>query len=234
MIPRVIHYCWFGGKEKPRLVRLCMESWRRFAPDFELREWNEESFDPRSVPFAKDAYADGNYAFVSDYARAKALFEEGGVYLDTDVELLRPIESFLADALFAGFEAANFVGTAVIGSEPGHALWMDYLRHYDSVPYWDENGRPYSGTNVTLFTALLQGRGLRTENRFQRLGDICVYPSDRFSPYDYCRGVTRLTEHSVAVHHFARLWLPRRVRLRRRLKRLIGPVLSLWNGRKDQ
>ncbi|MDR2753869.1 MAG: mannosyltransferase, partial [Oscillospiraceae bacterium] len=146
MIPKILHYCWFGGKKKPRLAQKCMESWRRFAPDFLLVEWNEQNFAIESVPFVRQAYEDKKYAYVSDYVRGHALAGQGGVYLDTDMELLRPLDAFLRDDLFAGVEPGNFVACGIIGSAAGHPLWAEYLARYRQSTY----DRAHPVTNVPL------------------------------------------------------------------------------------
>ncbi len=216
MIPKTIHYCWFGGKPKPKLVLRCMASWKKFAPDYELREWNESTFDLTAFPFAKDAYAAGNYAFVSDIARATALFEQGGVYLDTDAELLGSLDAFLEDICFAGVEAGAYIGSAVIGAQAGHPLWKAYLDHYRGVTFKD-----FNSTNVQVLTALLEARGLRREDAFQRLDGVAIYPSQVFSPLDYRSGKLGQTPESVAIHHYAGSWLPWHVRLRPRIKKIM-------------
>ena len=216
MIPRTIHYCWFGNGARPKLIERCVASWRQFAPDFELREWNESTFDVAAFPFARDAYAAGNYAFVSDIARAMALYEHGGVYLDTDVELLAPLDSFLVDRCFLGFEAGEYVGTAIIGAEPGHPLWKEFLDRYREMEFHD-----FESSSVQILTALLVSRGLRREDTLQRLESVAIYPSTVFSPLDYRSGKLAVTPQSVAIHHYSGSWLPWRARLGMKTKRFV-------------
>ena len=225
MIPKIIHYCWFGGKEKPRLMQKCVASWRRFAPDFQLIEWNEGNFDVDAAPFTRDAYADGNYAFVSDYARAKALQAMGGVYLDTDMELLRPLDEFLGWKLFAGFEPGDFVACGIIGSVPGHALWEAYLRHYDGANYWNADGSRFCASNVPMFTSLLEQRGLARDGSYQCLDGIAAYPPAVFYPLDYRTGRLRVTPETAAIHHYAASWLPWQKRIVPWLKKQAGRFL---------
>jgi hypothetical protein len=225
MIPRVLHYCWFGRGKKPPLVLRCIESWRRFAPDFTIMEWNEDNFDVNALPFARDAYADKKYAFVSDYARGKILWEQGGVYLDTDMQLLKPLEPFLADDFFAGFEPGDFVAAGIIGAGPGDPMVGEYLRYFETAVYWNEDGSRYSSSNVPMLTALLEARGLRRDNTRQRLPGISVYPSSVFYPLDYRTGKTRVQEDTVTLHHYAALWLPWYRRLRPQLKKLFRRLM---------
>ncbi|MDR2646728.1 MAG: glycosyl transferase [Oscillospiraceae bacterium] len=222
MIPKIIHCCWFGGGKKPKLIRRCMVSWQKYASDFDVQIWDESNSDLRSVPFVRDAYKAKNYAFVSDYIRAKALFERGGVYLDTDVELLRPLDDFLSLSAFAGFERADYVGTAVMGFSPASPIMRRYLEHYEQASYWNEDGTRYSGTNVVFLTSLLESKGLRRDGTRQDIYDMTIFPQEYFSPYDLPAGKAYLTKNSAAIHHYNGSWLtlPSRVLLRLRNARL--------------
>lgn len=226
MIPKHIHYCWFGRGEKPKLVQKCIASWKAQLPDYTFTEWNEDNFDVEKNDFVRGAYAHRNFAFVSDYARAEALYNEGGIYLDTDVEVLGSFDPFLHHAFFAGFESKSFVGTCVMGAEKGCALLRDYTAHYDAASYEQEDGTFYKDTNVLLLTRLLEQRGFVRDDSFQEKDGVAVYPRTFFSPYDYIDAVSYITDDSVAIHHFAQFWLPRHVRmkslLKRRIVRLIG------------
>ena len=122
MIPKKIHYCWFGGKPKPQKVLDCIASWRQFLPDYTIMEWNEENFDIYQNRYAREAYETQKYAFVSDFARLKILFDEGGIYLDTDIEVIQNFENFLHHMAFMGFEYGKFLATCVIGTEPQNPM----------------------------------------------------------------------------------------------------------------
>ena len=128
MIPKKIHYCWFGGKSKPQKVLDCIASWRQFLPDYQIVEWNEENFDIYQNRYAREAYEAQKYAFVSDFARLKILYDEGGIYLDTDIEVVQNFENFLHHGAFMGFEYWKFLATCVIGAEPQHPMIWDFLR----------------------------------------------------------------------------------------------------------
>ena len=221
MIPKTIHYCWFGRGEKPKLVQKCMESWKKYLPDYTFVEWNEDNFDVEQNTFVRQAYAHRNFAFVSDYARAKALYAEGGIYLDTDVEVLGSFDPFLAHRFFAGFEEKNFIGTCVMGAEAGCVLLESYMAHYEAAVYEQPDGTLYSDTNVTLLTRLYEELGFCRNNTYQEKDGIVVYPREWFSPYDYINSVSYITEDSRAIHHFAQLWLPRHVRMKTTFKRAV-------------
>lgn len=236
MIPKRIHYCWFGRGEKPKLVEKCIASWKKNLPDYELVEWNEDNFDVHQNTFVDEAYAHRNFAFVSDYARAKALFSEGGIYLDTDVEVLKSFDEVLSHDFFAGFEEKNFVGTCVMGAQKGCPLLQKYMEHYETSTYVQADGSFYSDTNVVLLTRLFEEMGFARDNSFQEKDGIAIYPREWFSPYDYINSISYITEDSHAIHHFAQLWLPRSARIKSALKRTIvkvigGERLRRWLGR---
>ena len=145
MIPKIIHYCWFGGKEKPQSAIKCINSWKKFFPDYEIKEWNESNFDVHSIPYTHDAYEAKKYAFVSDYARFWILYRYGGLYFDTDVEVIRPMDDLIAKGSFMGCEidhgenysVAAGLGLAVV---PGHPLYKQFLDIYATLPFFLENG----------------------------------------------------------------------------------------------
>ncbi len=229
---KTINYCWFGRGEKPKLVKKCIESWKRNLPDYRIIEWNEDNFDISKNRFVAEAYSDRNFAFVSDYVRAFVLYNYGGIYIDTDVEVLKSFDEFLGDNMFVGFEEGNFVGTCVMGTEKGHEIMKSYLDHYENMTYFNEDGTKYTDTNVVLLTKLLDERGLVRNNELQCVDGVTVYPRTYFSPYDYINGISYITDESVAIHHFAQLWLPKNVRLKTDVKRVIIKLIGGKNFKK--
>lgn len=223
---RILHYCWFGNGEKPKLVKDCIASWKKAMPGYEIKEWNETNADLSSCTFAAEAYSDRNFAFVSDYVRAKVLYEYGGIYLDTDVEALKSFDPFLEDEMFVGFEEKNFVGTCVIGAEKGSPLMKEYLDFYASHTYFNPDGTKYRDTNVVLLTSLLEKRGLVRNNEKQVIDGVSVYPRTYFSPYDYINGISYVTDDTVSIHHFAQLWLPKKSRIKGEIKKLLASVIG--------
>ncbi len=219
MIPKTIHYCWFGRGQKPKLVQRCIATWRKILPEYNIVEWNEDNFDVGCNTFVRQAYDKRNFAFVSDYARAKALYENGGIYLDTDVEVLKSFDVFLAHKMFAGFEEKSFVGTCVMGAEKGAPLLKTYMEHYEGTSYILPDGSFYKDTNVVLLTHLLEENGLVRDDSLREVCGVTVYPRTWFSPYDYINGISYITGDSHAIHHFAQLWLPKRTRLKSDIKR---------------
>lgn len=230
---KIIHYCWFGEGEKPKLTQKCIETWKKFLPDYKIIEWNEKNFDVGCCRFVKEAYEARNFAFVSDYARAKALYENGGIYFDTDVEVLKSFDRFLSDEFFVGFEEKAFVGTCVMGAQKGALILKEYMAHYENAAYLNEDGTKYSGTNVLLLTRLLEEKGLERNDKEQTVdGYIKIYPRTFFSPYDYINGINYITDDSYSIHHFTLSWLPKSTRIKTGIKRKIIKIIGGENIKK--
>lgn len=227
MIPKVIHYCWFGRKEKPEIVKKCISSWEKNLPEYEIIEWNEENFNIENFSFAKEAYNIGNYAFVSDYVRVYALYKYGGIYLDTDTEILGSLDKFLSQPSFWGFEEKNYIATSIIGAERNNELIKDFLDYYDNLSLYDEKGHVKKFTNVLVVTELLKNRGIVLDGTFQTVeGVATIYPQEYFSPYDYINCYMKKTANSVAVHHFYKSWLPLSARIRSNIKKGIVLIIG--------
>lgn len=155
MIPKIIHCCWFGGSPKTDLAQRCIASWKRCCPDYEIREWDERNFDLDLNSYCRQAYDSRKWAFVSDVARIWALHRFGGIYMDTDVEVRRPLDPLLENEAFAGFESAEYVGTCLLGATAGHPLFREMLQRYASLSFLGEDGTPDLTTNVVRLTRLL-------------------------------------------------------------------------------
>lgn len=224
MIPKVIHYCWFGEGEMPELVLKCIESWKKFLPNYEMRLWNEASLFQTLSPlkggegcwleympqYVQEAYKAKKYAFVSDYVRLWALEREGGVYLDTDVEVLRPLDNLLNDTAFIGLEEslALLPGTCVMGCE-AHCKWVkDMISTYDNATFFKEDGSLDMTTNVQRLGAKMVEGGLQHERKIQYLPQwgLRVYTHDFFSPITSTR-VMRKTKNTYCIHRFAGSWV---------------------------
>ena len=230
MIPKVIHYCWFGHKPLPGSARRCIGSWKRFFPGWEIREWNEANFDVAAIPYTREAYERGKYAFVSDYARFYVLYRFGGLYFDTDVEVIRPMDDVVAGGPFMGIEQSlHAVGVNPgqgLGAEPGMALYKALLDHYADLHFVDADGVPLPGTVVRHTTDVLLRYGFRPENAMQQVAGVRICPNDWFNPLDDATGRLTLTENTRSIHHYAKTWVdhygPLRLWITRRLHRLFG------------
>jgi hypothetical protein len=200
-IPKIIHCCWFGGNPMPHLLQHCMQSWQEFCPDWTIRLWNEETFDIQSHSFTSSAYQAKKYAFVSDYVRAWALFNHGGVYLDTDVELKKSLDIFCHHDGFSGFESIGIPFTAVWGSAPQHPLAKHVLDYYQDKIYRSREEPPNTGWISKMIEERYQIDIWNDEHQSGSDGSTTfdVYPSSHFCldfPVNY------------ATHHFHGSWLP--------------------------
>lgn len=211
-IPKIIHYCWFGRGELPKLALKCIESWKTNLPDYQIVRWDEDSFDIESNLFVRQAYEARKFAFVSDYVRLYALYTQGGVYMDTDVQVLKPLDRFLHHEAFSGFETPKRIPTAVLGAQAGSGIIRDFMSYYDDRPFIKPDGNMDITTNVTIITEYCSTRGFVPNNRYQIFDGFALYPQNVFCPLnwtpDHSGIVDRpIPEESHAVHHFAGSWL---------------------------
>ncbi len=216
MIPKVIHYCWFGRNPLPELAIKCIESWKKFLPDYEIKEWNEDNFDVNIIPYTAEAYKAKKYAFVSDYARFWILYHYGGLYFDTDVEIIKPMDDIIARGPFMGCEgsACDNVATAIavapglgLGVNPGLGLYKELLDEYSTFCFYNTDGTLNLKTVVQYTTELLISHGLRNTNDIQECAEIVVYPKEYFCPKSMLSGKIRKTKNTVCIHHFAASWI---------------------------
>lgn len=206
-IPKIIHYCWFGGKPKPKLAEKCLQSWKKFCPDYQILEWNEDNFDISTAPlYVRQAYEAGRWAFVTDYVRLRGLTELGGIYMDTDVEVIRPLDSFLEQKAFAGFESLKGIQTGLLACEKGFPLFLDFLRYYDNATFLRPDGTVDTTTNVEVLTNLCRQRGLVLNDRFQVVEGLAIYPREVFCPVDFDTKKLKKTRKTVTIHWFSGSW----------------------------
>lgn len=205
MIPKIIHYCWFGRGEMPKLMKKCLKSWKKFCPDWQIVRWDEDSFDVNSTLWTKQAYEARKFAFVSDYVRLRALYEMGGVYLDTDVELVKPLDSFLEHRGFLGFENKISIASCVIGAEARHKVTGEWLDWYRDRAYLSD-GKINTEPNVVFMTEILKRKGLVVDNRRQTVDDIEVYPQTWFCPQNIEGDDRAKSRKTVAIHYFDSSW----------------------------
>ena len=208
MIPKIIHYCWFGRGEKPEQAKKCIDSWKRFLPDYRIKEWNEDNFDINSNQYVREAYESRKFAFVTDYVRLYAIYSEGGIYMDTDVEVLKTFDSFLHHNAFSGFETDGNVPTGMMAAEKGSIWAKELLDEYKNRKFIQEDGSFDMTTNTTVITNYMLRKGLILNNQYQDFPGLCtMYPADFFCPKDHRTGKIRCTKNTVCIHHFAGSWL---------------------------
>lgn len=237
MIPRVIHYCWFGGKALPNTAVKYIESWKSFFPDYEIKEWNESNFDVNLMTFTQEAYEAKKYAFVSDVARFWILYNEGGIYFDTDVEVIASFDDIVINNAFMGVEVPSCNGSypAVnpglgLGAEKGNKVIKMVLDYYKTLHFHNEKGEQNPGTVVTHTTTVLRKYFmLKPINDIQKLESVTIYPVDYFNPFDDLTGVLKKTKNTHSIHWFSKTWVDKPYwyfRITRVLHRLFGTEIS--------
>ena len=221
MIPKKIHYCWLGGNPLPPLAKKCIASWKKYCPDYEIILWNEENYDFQKHPFMAKAYQEKKWAFVTDYARLDIVYTYGGIYLDTDVELLRSPEALLYHSLFMGFENPKYVATGLgFGATEKHPLVKQLRDDYDNITFSPDNIIPCP----IIQTRTLQSLGLQDDTgKVQFLDNrVAIYPAEYFCPRNGCFNRYKLTPNTYSIHHFAASWMPKSEKLRTGLSKLLG------------
>ena len=209
MIPKVIHYCWFGRGKKSAQFQMCFDSWKKFLPEYQLKEWNEDKFDVNSVPYVKEAYENRKWSFVTDYVRLYALYHEGGVYMDCDVEVLKPLDRFLSDVAFTGYENVGHPLTGIMASEKGGKWVEDMMLDYDGKHFVNEKGEMDLTQNTTYAHRVMEKKGLRLDQTEENVpGYVHLYPWQFFCPKKWDTGEIMLSEDTYTIHHYVSSWLP--------------------------
>lgn len=210
-IPKIIHYCWFGGNPLPDTALRCIESWKKYCPDYEIRRWDELNYDVNACDYTKEAYEAGKWAFVSDYARFDILYHHGGIYFDTDVEVIAPIDDILAQGPFMGVEQSNsgiMVAPGLgMASLPGHPIYERMLSDYRKKHFLNPDGTYNQTTVVKYTTDILLGYGLQEIQDPQCVAGIWIYPWDYFCPIEYKTGKKTITPRTRTIHHYSATWL---------------------------
>ncbi|MFG5857003.1 MAG: glycosyltransferase family 32 protein [Dysgonomonas mossii] len=223
MIPKTIHYCWFGRKPLPALAIKCIESWKKYLPDYAIKEWNEDNFNVDIIPYTQEAYNVKKYAYVSDYARFKVLHDEGGIYLDVDVEVLKSLDSLLTNKAFAGFETDTMVAPGLIlGAEKEDKLIKDILNRYNNKSFILSDGSFNYETVVVHMTNILVEKGLLLNGKLQTISGLTIYPSDYFSPKSFETDKINITKNTYTIHHYAASWVPRYMQLEKKIWNLLN------------
>jgi hypothetical protein len=207
MIPRVIHYCWFGGRSLPPAAEACIDSWRKVCPGYELRRWSEEQFDVSQCAFARQAFERSEWAFLSDYARLKIVHDHGGIYLDTDVELVRPLDDLLVFQAFFGFQHDQTVNTGHgFGAVPRQAVVAALLSSYEAQDFIKADGQPDRTPCPQRDSAVFERLGFRLDGTRQERDGVAIVPPPFFSPKSFHSGRVAMTAETYAIHHFDASW----------------------------
>lgn len=222
MIPKVIHYCWFGRGQMPKLALKCIESWKKYCPDYEIKEWNEDNFDLDMYPYVREAYDARKFAFVTDVVRLYALYHEGGIYMDTDVEVIKPLDSLLQYDAVSGFESPTQIPTGLMASRDGHPLFKELLDEYNGIHFRRPDGTLDTTTNVIRISNTCSKYGLRLDNTLQTVCGFTLLPKDYLCPIDQDGHRLKLTPNTICIHHFSGSWMPNKVRWKKKIARLLG------------
>lgn len=212
MIPKIIHYCWFGRNPLTPLAVKCIQSWKNFCPDYKFIEWNEDNFDVNICDYVKEAYDSKKWAFVSDYVRLYALVNYGGIYMDTDVEIIRPIDKLLQFRAVSGFESYNGIPTGFMSCEKGHKMFAEFLDEYKSIHFIKDDGSLDTTTNVTRITRICTKYGLQRNNQMQTINGFTLLPKDYLCPGASRTGTINITNNTYTIHYFAGSWLDEETR----------------------
>lgn len=231
-IPKIIHYCWFGGKPLPEEYKKYIESWKKFLPDFEIKEWNEKNFNINECTYAREAFEAKKWAFVSDYARFKILYEYGGIYFDTDVEVIKSFDHILSCGAFMGIEkVSSKVETSVapglgIGCNPGLKIYEEILTKYNNIHFLNFDGTYNLKTVVEYVTDILKKHGFTEKDELQKVAGITIYPADVFDPIDCETGRINITPNTVSIHHYAASWADNSTKMKKKFQSLIGSQMT--------
>lgn len=230
MIPKIIHYCWFGGKELPQEAKECIESWKKFLPSYEIKRWDESSFDVNSCKYTNGASEEKKWAFVSDYARFWILYNYGGVYFDTDVELIAPIDDIIEKGPFMGCEPSrdgkiNVNPGLGLAANPGCPFLKNMLKKYNTMEF-KSNKDGKLDTIVDITTEALLKEGYVGENEIETVAGYNIYPTDYFCPMNPVNGKLIITENTCSIHHYSASWQSKYSRLKTKVQRCIGENMT--------
>ncbi len=237
LIPKKIHYCWFGENRPSPLLQKCIDSWKEYCPDYEIIEWNEKNYDVNKHIFTKEAYGNHKYGFVSDLARFDILYEQGGVYLDTDVMLIKSMDMLLHEEGFIGVEKwGNINSGGGCGFIPKHPIVKEIIEYRDEYPFILEDGSLNTETNGIYETKIFLDKGFKPNNKYQIIGNVSIYPSFVMHPYDYVSEILNERESTISIHLFNGGWLEKKEKKERSKTQQIylNIIERICNGGKPQ
>lgn len=226
MIPKIIHYCWFGGKEKPASAEKCIQSWKKYCPTYEIKEWNEQNFDVNMNVYTRYCFENKKWAFLSDYVRLFAVYQEGGIYLDTDVEVVKCLDELLQMGAFFGRENVQFINSGLgFGATKKHSIIAKMCRYYEEVDSINAEA-PSLMTCPKINTSVLLKEGFSQVEETQCINGITVFAKDYFNPYNDATGRLTLTKNTYSIHWYSKSWIPKikvfRSKITRIFHRLFG------------
>lgn len=235
MIPKTIHYCWFGGNPLPKDVEKCIASWKKFFPDYEIKEWNEKNFDVNCCDYVREAYNAKKWAFVSDYARFWILYHEGGVYFDTDVEVIKNMTSIIEKGSFMGCELLNkseddepiklWVNPGLgLGADRGLSIYKEMLELYESIHFINEGGGCLTVVDYT--TKVLKKHKWIGKGEIEKIEDIIIYPDEYFCPLNYRTGELNITDNTYSIHWYTASWQSRYSRFKSKVQKILGSRIT--------
>lgn len=229
-IPKVIHYCWFGKNELGSKEKKCIESWKKYMPDYKIIRWDEKNYDISSCEFLKNAYEAKKWAFVSDYARLDIIYNYGGIYLDTDVEVIKKFDDLLNDDAFFGFESKKYIANGLgFGARKNNPIIKENLDMYNKLRFDENDLNSISCPKMT--TDVLIRHGLVLNNKQQKLDYAIIYPKDFFCPKDYETGALKISDKTYSIHHYSMTWLSKRdIRWRhfqQKVSKIFGKKIAL-------
>lgn len=239
MIPKKIHYCWFGNGKLPEKDLKCIESWKKYCPDYEIIQWNEKNYDIEKNRYMKEAYDEGKYGFVPDYARLDIIYNHGGIYLDTDVELLKSLDSLLDNSGFAGFESIDsnkkFIALGLgFGAEKGNKIIKKMRDDYENIPFKLNDEKLNLIPSPTYSTRVLSNLGLKRNGMLQEIDGFVFLPEDYLCPLSCVTNKLNITENTISIHHYNGSWLTKKDRKRNyyvnKYKKIFGKKLGYYMG----
>ncbi len=235
MIPKKIHYCWIGEKSLPESAQRCIASWKKYCPDYQIIEWNEKNYDFQKAPFMKEAYSEKKWGFVPDYARLDIIYHYGGIYLDTDVELVKTLDGLLGYEGYIGFEDERYINLGQgFGAERGHPLIKALLDSFEGRHFKKPDGSLDLLPSPNTDSDLLEKQGLIRNGKQQMIGNFIILPSDYLCPKNFYDGIIRKTDNTISIHHFDGSWLPKQtqkdVQRKRKYKQLRLKMLPLFDA----
>lgn len=225
MIPKTIHFCWFGGNNLPEDAKKCINSWKKYLPDFDIKEWNEGNFDIECCEYVKQAYKMKKWAFVSDYARFWILYHYGGLYFDTDVEIIKDMHSIIERGAFMGCETIDKCAPGLgLGVNPGLGLYKEILDYYQQLHFDMKNG--ITETVVDHTTHILKKHGWEGNGSIELIDGIYVYPPEYFCPMDYTTGSLNITDNTYAIHWYSASWQSSFSKFKTAIQHILGKDLT--------